>query len=86
MSLEVFVFVYIYVYIYIYIYYYIFSFYVVSNIVKYFLDYFPECNQTQKYIYIIIYNNNNKKIIFLKSFTFANILRWKIIYSETNGA
>jgi hypothetical protein len=41
-----------------------FSFYVASNIGKYFLDYFPKCNQTQE-----------KKLFFLKSFTFANILR-----------
>jgi hypothetical protein len=46
-----------------------------SNTVKYFSDYFLECNQTQE-----------KKLFSLKSFTFANILRWKIIYSETNGA
>jgi hypothetical protein len=30
--------------------------------------------------------NTGKKLFSLKSFTFANILQWKIIYSETNGA
>ena len=40
-----------------------FSFYVAQNTVKYFSDYFPKCNQTQE-----------KKLFFLKSFTFANIL------------
>jgi hypothetical protein len=29
--------------------------------------------------------NTGKKLFSLKSFTFANILRWKIIYSETKG-
>jgi hypothetical protein len=52
-----------------------FSFYVAPNTVKYFSDYFPKCNQTQE-----------KKLFSLKSFTFANILRWKIFYVETNGA
>ena len=52
-----------------------FSFYVTPNTVKYFTDYFPECNQTQE-----------KKLFSLKSFIFANILRWKMIYSETNRA
>jgi hypothetical protein len=42
---------------------------------KIFSDYFPECNQTQE-----------KNLFSLKSFTFTNILRWKMIYSETNGA
>ena len=52
-----------------------FSFYVVPNTVKYFSDYFLACNQTQE-----------KKSFSLKSFIFANILWWKMIYSETNGA
>jgi hypothetical protein len=38
-------------------------FYVASNTIKYFSEHFPECNQTRK-----------KKLFFLKSFTFANIL------------
>ena len=30
--------------------------------------------------------NTEIKLFFLKLFSFANILRWKIIYNETNGA
>jgi hypothetical protein len=43
--------------------------------VKYLLDYFPKCKQTLE-----------KQSFSLKSFAFANILQWKIIYSKTNGA
>jgi hypothetical protein len=49
----------------------LFSFYVV----KYFSDYFPKCNQTLE-----------KQLFSLKSFTFTNILRWRIFYVETNEA
>ena len=42
---------------------------------KIFSEHFPECNQTRK-----------KKSFSLKSFSFENILQWKIFYSETNGA
>ena len=52
-----------------------FSFYVALNTVKYFSDYFPKCKQTQK-----------KQTFSCKSFAFANILRWRIFYVETNGA
>jgi hypothetical protein len=51
------------------------SFYVAPNIVKYFRNYFPKCKQTLK-----------KQSFFLKSFSFANILRWRMFYVETNGA
>jgi hypothetical protein len=51
------------------------SFYIASNIIKYFRDYFPKCKQTLK-----------KQSFSLKSFSFANILRWRIFYIETNGA
>jgi hypothetical protein len=51
------------------------SFYVAPNIVKYFRDYFPKCKQTLK-----------KQSFSLKSFSFSNILRWRIFYIETNGA
>ena len=53
----------------------LFSFYVAPNTVKYFSDYFPKCNQTLE-----------KQLFSLKSFTFTNILRWKMFYVETNGA
>jgi hypothetical protein len=53
----------------------VFFFYVTPNTVKYFTYHFPECNQTSE-----------NKSFSLKSFAFANILRWKIFYSETNGA
>ena len=46
-----------------YFFFWFFSFYVVPNTIKYFSDYFLECNQTQE-----------KKLFSLKSFTFANIL------------
>ena len=52
-----------------------FSFYVVPNIVKYFQKHFPKFKQTQE-----------KQIFSCKSFAFTNILRWRIFYSETNGA
>ena len=52
-----------------------FSFYVAPNIVKYFRDYFPKCKQTLK-----------KQSFSLRSFSFANILRWRMFYVETNGA
>ena len=52
-----------------------FSFYVAPNIVKYFQDYFPKCKQTLK-----------KQSFSLRSFSFANILRWRMFYVETNGA
>jgi hypothetical protein len=51
-----------------------FFFYITPNTVKYFTDHFPECNQTSE-----------NKSFSLKSFAFANILRWKVFYSETNG-
>ena len=51
------------------------SFYVAPNIVKYFRDYFPKCKQTLK-----------KQSFSLRSFSFANILRWRMFYDETNGA
>ena len=49
-----------------------FSFYVIPNIVKYFWDYFPKCKQTLK-----------KQSFSLKSFSFTNILRWRIFYVKT---
>jgi predicted PurR-regulated permease PerM len=52
-----------------------FSFYVAPNIVKYFRDYFPKCKQTLK-----------KQSFSLKSFSFTNILRWRMFYVETNEA
>jgi hypothetical protein len=52
-----------------------FFFLVSQNTVKFFLKFFPKCNQTPE-----------KKLISLKSFTFETILRWKIIYNKTNGA
>jgi hypothetical protein len=52
-----------------------FFFYIAQNTVKYFSEHFPECNQTSE----------NKQFS-LKSFAFANILRWKIFYSEINEA
>ena len=52
-----------------------FSFYVAPNIVKYFPEHFPERKQTPE-----------KQIFSCKSFAFANILRWRIFYVETNGA
>jgi hypothetical protein len=52
-----------------------FSFYVTPNIVKYFRDYFPKCKQTLK-----------KQLFSLRSFSFTNILRWRMFYVETNGA
>jgi hypothetical protein len=45
----------------------------VPNTVKYFSEHFPKYNQTSE-----------NKSFSLKSFVFANILRWKIFYSETN--
>jgi hypothetical protein len=51
------------------------SFYVAPNTVKYFSDYFPECKQTLE-----------KQTFSCKSFAFANILRWRMFYVETNGA
>jgi hypothetical protein len=52
-----------------------FSFYVAPNVVKYFRDYFPKYKQTLK-----------KQSFSLRSFSFANILRWRMFYVETNGA
>ncbi len=52
-----------------------FSFYVVPNTVKYFSNYFPKCKQTLE-----------KQSFSLKSFSFTNILRWRMFYVETNGA
>ena len=52
-----------------------FSFYVAPNIVKYFWDYFLKGKQTLK-----------KQSFSLRSFSFANILRWRMFYVETNGA
>jgi hypothetical protein len=52
-----------------------FSFYVAPNIVKYFRDYFLKCKQTLK-----------KQSFSLKSFSFTNILRWRMFYVETNKA
>ena len=52
-----------------------FLFYVAPNIVTYFRDYFPKCKQTLK-----------KQSFFLKSFSFTNILRWRMFYVEINGA
>ena len=52
-----------------------FSFYVAPNVGKYFSDYFPKCKQTLE-----------KQSFSLKSFAFANILRWRIFYVEINGA
>jgi hypothetical protein len=43
--------------------------------VKYLLDHFPKCKQTLE-----------KQSFSLKSFAFANILRWRMFYVETNGA
>jgi hypothetical protein len=43
--------------------------------VEYFLEHFPKCKQTLE-----------KQIFSCKSFAFANILRWRIFYVETNGA
>ena len=42
---------------------------------KIFSDYFPKCKQTLE-----------KQSFSLKSFTFINILRWRMFYVETNGA
>ena len=53
----------------------LFSFYVAPNTVKYFSDYFPKCKQTRK-----------KQTFSCKLFVFANILRWRMFYVETNGA
>ena len=52
-----------------------FSFYVAPNTVKYFLEHFPEYKQTPE-----------KQTFFCKLFAFANILRWRMFYIETNGA
>ena len=42
---------------------------------KIFSDYFPKYKQTPE-----------KQSFSLKSFTFTNILRWRMFYVETNGA
>ena len=44
-------------------------------LIKYLLDHFPKCKQTLE-----------KQSFSLKSFAFANILRWRIFYVEINGA